>query len=212
MAGTTISSEFMLNVARARLDQAPFVSSAKNGANPFTHIIADSVLPSKEFGKAITQLPHPNTMRHLDKKKWPQRLMLPFAEVGWWSNFERELNACSFNTNMLCHLGGGLAERYEGRTKLECFIHRDSEGYSIEPHQDIPRKIATCLLYLTAKGDRASELGTILMSGPKQDYKAVTFKPNRFVSFLVSNRSWHRVPEVPKGHVRWTAQMFICEA
>lgn len=94
---------------------------------------------------------------------------------------------------------------------VESYIIRDHANYSLGPHTDAQNKLISCLIYLPPD-DRHAELGTSFYlpkdksftcyGGPHYGFEnfdyvsTIPFKPNTFVAFPKTKKSFHGVKKV----------------
>jgi hypothetical protein len=101
--------------------------------------------------------------------------------------------------------------------RLECsaFLQKHDAGYSIGPHTDIPRRVATCILSLAPRGVHMASCGTLLCRPDDPfvrcwgnghysmaDFRVVRiapYAPNRLLLFYKARHSFHAVAQLPEG-------------
>ena len=206
-----------LDAARVTAHVARALASAVVERHPMPHIVVQDVLPEDTYRGLLDAIP-PTAFfkpdhegRKLDLKFRATLDVLPGWTRRMWSFFEDVVVPEMLVPGASRALQGASAAPLEA-TGGRLMLRRP--GYTLAPHQDPQRTVATCLLYLAKPGDSES-FGTRLLSlngVPAIDrtstyypeahgytcelVKTVPFRANTLVVFMNGGAAAHGV-EIP---------------
>lgn len=212
----------------ARLDQT------QPQLEPYPHFWTDEILPESIYNRILNELPDTTLYRHGDAtgKHYGNRAQLqllaekidqlPTDSQELWFGLRLALSSPSLKEAIFQNLSAGFAHRLripeEEAAAIDAFprplLYRETQGYSIAPHPDTRRKLATVQIALT-DDPAQSNLGTSmyrLSANPKdllqtprgfKEVKKHPFTRNSMFAFSVINtvtmRSWHGRDALPAG-------------
>ena len=193
------------------------LASARVEHDPMPHLVVHDVLPHDTYLALLESIP-PQVFfkpdhkgRKLDLKFKSKTDLLPQSTRKSWSFFEEVVIPEMLVPGVSLALEGASAQPLEasgGRLMLR------RPGYTLAPHQDPQRTVATCLLYLAKPGDsegygtrllRVNEVPVVDRSNTyyPEDHgytcelvKTVPFRANTLVVFMNGGAAAHGV-EIP---------------
>jgi hypothetical protein len=202
--------------------------------DPYPHYWTEQILPSEIFDRMLTELPELDlydrstdgdkhdgnrASMHLLSEKLTN---LPEASQDLWFGIRLALSSPELKAAIFQKLSAGFVHRMRIRedeaADIEAFprpmLFRETEGYSIAPHPDTRRKLATVQIALT-DDPAQSNLGTSmyrlsvnpkdLLQTPRgfKEVKKYPFTGHSMFAFSVVNtvtmRSWHGRETLPAG-------------
>lgn len=193
--------------------------SAEVKSEPFPHMLLKDVFEASAYEQIQAFMPSLDKcheLRHRDAIQNGKSTRLQFGfSVQELATLEPE--AMVFWVKLIAHLCSkdttewvrkklwmGLQEKHGEKWKTiklkpQPWLIRDTEGYRITPHPDIPQKAITLQIYLPT-GESQINLGTSLYhhhEGTFTEVFRVPFLPNSGYAFPVTERSWHGVEQTP---------------
>lgn len=204
---------------------------------PFPHLVLDEVLPSAVFEELLGTLP---LLPAFDR---PERELAYASSKG-----EREVFALSAHVTsqrsvppvfrcvdaalrsdqviQSCAVRLASREHNDGvgtRLSAQVLLSRDHAPYAIGPHTDVPKRLASMILYLgpaTAPEQWGTALfvpqqaGFVCTQGRHYDFdgfepaRTIPFAPNRALLFARTNRSFHGLLPMVPGNGPRTALLY----
>ena len=204
-----IGTEELTKVIRAAIVQS----------RPFPHMRLTRIFCEKDYDDILRHLPSANDyeeLRHKDAKQpggaytrleFPltqERLQrLPPDQCLYWSTLADALRHPDIATAFSSKFAElGCRVPIKAGSILRLVLVRDSPGYFIRPHQDIPSKLLTAQFYLP-RDERGATMGTNFYrrckAGTLERDVIVPFLPNTGYAFPVTDESWHGVDIIPPG-------------
>jgi hypothetical protein len=221
----------------AELDVLYKIGNAPVRGYPFPHFYVPDVFPAGYYAELQRSLPDPAHMTSLEEARkvrgYPERSVLvldgekpaamPEAKWAFWRELSQWMRGGRFGHLILQKFGPVVEPRLKDADDLiivdEALLVHDRTQYSLGPHTDSPRKLATLLFYLPADDSLAAH-GTSLYvpkdpaftceGGPHHKFDrfermaTMPFRPNALFAFVKTSNSFHGVEpfEVP-GAARW---------
>jgi hypothetical protein len=194
------------------------VSAAPIVEHPFSHIITSACFQVEAYREMQDNLPaddaysimkNADTVLGADKKA---RLRFGFTPIEMRKLTEKQLPVWSTIRDALSSVALETVMREKFRAALEgrfgAGVHftlqpvlelmRDSPGYEIGIHTDIPFKVMTLQFYLPAD-ESLSDLGTTYYEKRGEEFIKTgrnKFLPNTGHAFVVNDHSWHSATEL----------------
>lgn len=210
------------------------IMNAQLRAFPFPHLYVPHIFPADYYRALLTQLPAPEAMVSLSEARgsqgYPERSVmilggeLPVglgeAQRRFWTEFGRMLLSGRLAHAVLQKFGGYIEEQQRASPDYEIFdeamVVHDRTRFSLGPHTDSPKKIASLLFYLPAD-DRYLRYGTSLYvprdpqfscaGEAHHDFAAfervatMPFAPNSLFAFPKTMTSFHGVEPIAESGV-----------
>ena len=201
---------------------------------PYPHFWTENIFPEEIFDRLVNELPDTSLYTHGDDqgKHYRNRAdlhllsqtleQLPDASKELWYGVRSALGAPDLKRAIFDILAAGFAHRFridpqdvpEIAAYPRPMLYQEREGYSIAPHPDTRRKLAT-VQFALAKDASQTDLGTSLYrlsANPKHllqsprgfcEVSRYPFDRNSVFAFAVVNtmsmRSWHGREPLPAG-------------
>ncbi len=201
-------------------------------SEPYPHFWIDNIFPNDIYDRIIRELPDSSyyTRGGEGSKHYGNRGSLnllsewmdqaPEASKELWYGVRMTLGAPELKREIFTNLAAGFAHRFgieqDAAPDIEAFprpiLYQETGGYSIAPHPDTRRKLATVQFTLT-KDESQRNLGTSiyqLSANPKHllhaprgfcEVKRYPFTRNSVFAFAVINtptmKSWHGREALP---------------
>jgi len=185
--------------------------------DPYPHFWADHILPEDVYDRLLAELPESSQYtRGVENSKAPE------ASKELWYGVRLALGSPELKRAVFTNLAAGFAHRFgmaeQDAPEIEAYprpmLFQETGGYSIAPHPDTRRKLATVQFALT-NDESQLNLGTSiykLSAHPKHllheprgfcEVKRHPFARNSVFAFAVVNtlsmRSWHGRAALPEG-------------
>lgn len=196
---------------------AQVISDSPLISQPFDHLKLKDIFPEAVYRSLLDHLPESSQyieLRHEDARL-PDgnyaRLEFELTNENLWrlDGARRRFLEGLANTLRSPDIRQAFATKFataihgrsvppNARTTLRLSLIRDLPGYTISPHQDIPRKLITVQFYLPS-GSHQSHFGTTFYRATDSGLeRAVTlpFLPNSGYAFPVTTNSWHGVDPI----------------
>lgn len=222
-----------MDVAPVKQHVAERLRAACVNQDPFPHLVVDEILPWSVVSDIHRYWPEASQEKTLGQLgrviggDYTARKVVPFsimekmldaARLPFWTSMREILYGQEFNGGLLQALQEPLNNRRERIAKEgkktfgpDSLIVEDSEGYSIKPHTDMPKRLMTVLIYLP-EDMSMTQYGTSFYR-PKVDMSGkdlrqhhpfelfdrvatVDFIPNRLVAFIRDDNTFHGVETV----------------
>ena len=204
---------------------------------PFPHIFVRDVFPADYYRSLRDHMPPNPEFRTLTSMgrvygNYPDsRVVVPMTpeEVGqlpetcrpFWQDLVSWMIGGEFGQAVLPIFFEGLQRRFGDLSNVrftdEALLVKDATTYSLGPHTDTPKKVASFLFYLPAD-DSMSHLGTTIYAPKIPDFRCsggehhpfdnflpvmtMPYLPNSLFAFLKTDNSFHGVEPIADGNVR----------
>jgi hypothetical protein len=203
---------------------------------PFPHFFVESVFPEEFYRELRARLPELDQYQRLDetgtvlKGSYPERFVTSLTDLeerefeGAAGSFWAELNSWflgegfaalvmeKFRPWLTARFGDGVEPRAETDGRLV----RDFTNYSIAPHTDTPRKLASALFYLPPD-ESLRGLGTSIYIPKDPSFRCdgtahhsfekfrkvmtMEYRPNSVFAFVKTERAFHGVDKIAEEGV-----------
>jgi len=188
------------------------ISNSSVIEKPYKHVVVDNALPWDFYDELMDNL---NTTSFASVSFYPgDHTKVCSNNCGCWE-FLNEMNKVDFSQM--------LSDKFQtpnGRS--HCFLHKDTCGYEISPHRDIPSKLISYMLYLP-RDPSHKELGTMICKPKREiegsrekwfewddfEHTTIDFIPNRFFAFAPSENSFHAVKHETPNVNRFIVRGFV---
>lgn len=210
------------------------LKATKPRLEPYPHFWTDNILPEDIYDRLLEELPESAQYTHggVGAKHYGNRASLhllsewidqaPEASRELWYGVRLALGSPDLKQTIFTNLAAGFAHRFgieeEAAPEIEAYprpiLYQETGGYSIAPHPDTRRKLATVQFALTSEESQI-DLGTSiykLSANPKHllreprgfcEVQRHPFARNSVFAFAVVNtltmRSWHGRKALPAG-------------
>ena len=204
------------------------------GTVPYPHFWTENILPEEIFDRLVNELPDTSLYTHggHGAKHFGNRAdlhllskildQLPDSGKELWYGVRSALASPDLKRAIFANLAAGFARRFhidqQDAEEIAAYprpmLYQEKEGYSIAPHPDTRRKLATVQISL-AKDSSKTDLGTSLYrlsANPKHllrsprgfcEVNRYPFERNSAFAFAIVNtltmRSWHGREPLPAG-------------
>jgi hypothetical protein len=215
--------------------------------DPFPHYYLEHVLPTEYYQALLRHLPtsavyetlfevttnKQDNFRYRDQRDfnegWTKNLPAELRE--FWDSFDEWFLRPELAQAVLKPFTEPLNARFGEGTpwpmfSAQCMLVRHRAGYFLQPHSDLPTKVAALLLYL-APDESVLHLGTSLYRPkdrgfgspdgkhlPFEDFvrvKTAPYKPNSLLAFMRSDISFHGVEPLSEQDVAASCERGVIE-